>query len=141
MQLTRIQLQDKRRALGLRELEGLYARDSVEQVQWAELEWEAVALLTYFGQIKERKREEVREKARISGSSSSVSSATPSVEKITVERDHDRIAKELKSMGFQQEDVDVINYGDDDEDDDEAEKALKMAKVPVIDTLKGPFVC
>ncbi|GJJ77120.1 hypothetical protein EMPS_09479 [Entomortierella parvispora] len=96
-------------------------------------------------QIKERKRQEVREMARISSSSSSVSSATPSVEKITVQRDHDRIAKELKCMGLQQEDVDelaMINYGDDDEDDeaDEAEKALKMPKIPVIDMLKGLFV-
>ncbi|GJJ77109.1 hypothetical protein EMPS_09468 [Entomortierella parvispora] len=119
-----------------------FVRNNVDQSQWAELEQETVALQTYFGQIKERKREEVREMARISSSSSSVSSATPSVEKITVERDHDRIAKELKGMGLQQEDVDeleMINYSDDD-DDDEAEKALKMPKVPVIDTLKGPFV-
>jgi len=117
-----------------------FVRENVDKAQLAELVREAETLQTYFGEVKERKREEVRQMARASSSSSS--SPMPTVDKITQDRDHDRIAKELKSMGLQQEDVDefeMINYGDDD-DEDEAEAALKMPKVPVIDTLKGPFV-
>lgn len=116
-----------------------FVSENLDKTQWAELVREAQTLQTYFGDVKERKREELLQMARASSSSSS--SPVPSVGTITQGRDHDRISKELKSMGLQQEDVDeleMINYGDDDED--EAEAALKIPKVPVIDTLKGPFV-
>ncbi|KAG0055469.1 hypothetical protein BGZ83_008474 [Gryganskiella cystojenkinii] len=116
-----------------------FVRENVDKAQWQELQREAEALKAYFGEVKERKREEVRQMARASSSSSA--SATLSVETMTQERDHDRIAKELKSMGLQQEDVDeleMINYGDDGEDEEGT--ALKIPPVPVIDTLKSPFV-
>jgi len=125
-----------------------FVKENVDAAQWEELQKEAEALRVYFSEVKDRKREEVRQMAGLdrasknatAGVSSSLSESTSSA---TEERE--RVAKELRGMGMHQEDVDeleMINWDDDVTRDafEEGEEGVKVPKVPVVDTLKGPFV-
>ncbi|KAG9319837.1 hypothetical protein KVV02_002425 [Mortierella alpina] len=129
-----------------------FVKTHVEKAQWEQLHQEAEALRVYFTQVKDRKREEVRhmaglDRAHPTAVTAGGGLATESeAAKDLAERE--RVASELKGMGMQQEDVDeleMINWdghgGSGNEDDvADGEMGLKVPKVPMIDTLLGPFV-
>ncbi|CAO3567561.1 unnamed protein product [Mortierella alpina] len=123
-----------------------FIRSNVDKAQWELLQQEAEALRLYFGEVKERKREKVRNIARLDRAGQS-SEAVMFFH--AQERERERVARELKGIGMQQEDVDeleLLNYethndfhDGDDGDEDEQEKP-KAPSVPVIDTLQDSFV-
>ncbi|KFH69783.1 hypothetical protein MVEG_04589 [Podila verticillata NRRL 6337] len=110
------------------DLEGLI-RQNVDKEHWPQIRDEAEALRVYFSEVKDKKREQVRQMAGL--------------DRATISSE--RAAQELRGLGMHQEDVDeleIINFeatsGQPDDEDDE--KGGKAPKVPVIDTLKVPFV-
>ncbi|KAF9110037.1 hypothetical protein BGX27_006860 [Mortierella sp. AM989] len=121
-------------------------KTNVDKERWEVLQKEAESLREYFALVKDRKREEVRHMAGLDRASQTSRSDSHLGE--AHDRDRERVAEELRGIGMQQEDVDeleMINYhnynGDDrDEDDENKEGVLKVPSVPVIDTLKDPFV-
>ncbi|KAG0004857.1 hypothetical protein BGZ80_008916 [Entomortierella chlamydospora] len=107
-----------------------FVKTNVDKSQWEALQKEAESLREYFVLVKDRKREEVRRMAGLDRGSSPTQSA----------REREVIANELRGMGMREEYVDeleMINYHNHE---DEAEGALKVPQVPVIDNLKSPFV-
>ncbi|KAI1321491.1 hypothetical protein EDD11_005182 [Mortierella claussenii] len=130
-----------------------FLQTQVPPTQRDELRKEAELLREYFSQVKDQKREEVRhmaglDRASVGGTDGPGTGSTSNALLQAQERDRQRIAKELRGMGMQQEDVDeleLINYQNrrgaaDDEDDQEGDLWMKMPKVPIIDSLKVPFV-
>ncbi|KAG0246372.1 hypothetical protein B0O80DRAFT_498726 [Mortierella sp. GBAus27b] len=115
-----------------------FVRANIERSQWEEVQKEAQSLQDHFALLKERKREEVVR--RMAGLDRADSSAQ--------DRERERVAMELRGIGLQQEDVDefeLISYQDQgseivDLDDHHRASAPKAPKVPVIDTLREPFV-
>ncbi|KAF9572503.1 hypothetical protein EC968_009727 [Mortierella alpina] len=123
-----------------------FIRSNVNTAQWEMLQQEAESLRLYFGEVKERKRERVRNIAGLNRAGQS-SEAMQFFQ--AQERERERVAQELKGIGMQQEDVDeleMLNYethgvfhDGDDGDEDEQEKS-KVPPVPIIDTLQDSFV-
>ncbi|KAF9951242.1 hypothetical protein BGZ72_007221 [Mortierella alpina] len=123
-----------------------FIRSNVKEAHWEGIRQEAESLQLYFGEVKERKRQKVR---HIAG----LDRANRSTEAVRFfhaqERERERVARELKGIGMQQEDVDeleMLNYETqsafhdvDDGAEDEQERP-KMPLVPVIDTLQDSFV-
>ncbi|KAF9358079.1 hypothetical protein BGX34_009066 [Mortierella sp. NVP85] len=120
-----------------------FVRTHIEEFQWEELQREAESLQEYFMMVKERKREDVVR--RMAGLDHS-STATDSSIRDTQDRGQEKVTMELRGAGLQQEDVDeleLIGYQDQDSeggDHRHQRGALKPPKVPVIDTLREPFV-
>ncbi|KAF9983814.1 hypothetical protein BGZ65_001387 [Modicella reniformis] len=128
-----------------------FVRVNVERPQWEELQREAQSLQEYFILMKERKREEVvRRMAGFDHTMEGCQSSEGSLVRDAQDRERERMTMGLRGIGMQQEDVDELemmsyhNQGSEDVDDDEhgdhQRNALKAPKVPVIDTLKGPFI-
>ncbi|KAG0327035.1 hypothetical protein BGZ99_008485 [Dissophora globulifera] len=139
-----------------------FVKDSVAPEQWQQVQKEAQELTAYFTEVKERKKEEVRHMAGLDRVSQQMNTAGGSVDdsgdSSEPERlsEQERMAKELRGIGMQQEDLDdleMINWhggesGDakghgkyeDEGDDVDGEMGLKVPKVPTIDTLLQPFV-
>ncbi|KAF9425174.1 hypothetical protein BGZ94_007775, partial [Podila epigama] len=129
-----------------------FVKTHIDQTQWKQLQDEAEALREYFSKVKDRKKEKVRQMAGLDRASrsaayeanagSGISTGTGMAED---EDERDNIANDLRAFGMQQEDVDeleMINYEQyRDEDDDivDGEQGLRVPKVPLIDTLRGPF--
>ncbi|KAF9132176.1 hypothetical protein BGW39_000683 [Mortierella sp. 14UC] len=111
---------------------------------------EAESLKRFYLEVKDKKREEVRRMAGLDRASSQADDAA--AQELELKRTRERVSKELRGFGLQQEDVDeleMINFenhaglgGDGEGDGEEGEGAggLKAPKVPVIDALRGPFV-
>ncbi|KAI8601259.1 hypothetical protein EDD21DRAFT_112260 [Dissophora ornata] len=122
-----------------------FVKANVNKTQYDELHKEAESLREYFSQVKEQKREEVRHMAGLDRASTSPQGSSDLLLEAQ-ERDRDRVAKELRGMGIPQEDVDELelinyqNHGGAADDDENDERSLKVPKVPVIDTLRVPFV-
>jgi len=127
-----------------------FVRTHIEELQWEELQREAEALQEYFVMVKERKREDVVR--RMAGLDHS-SAATDSSIRDTQDRGREKVTMELGGVGLQQEDVDELESVGYQHQDDEGIRgdeqggdhhhqrgALKPPKVPVIDTLREPFV-
>ena len=117
--------EEKRVAIDLEEL----IRQNVDKQHWPQIQDEAEALRVYFSEIKDKKREQVRQMAGL--------------DRATISSE--RAAQELRGLGMHQEDVDeleMINFEatSGQHDDEEDEKGGKVPKVPMIDTLKVPFV-
>lgn len=121
-----------------------FVRAHVERSQWDELQKEAQSLEAHFCFLKERKREEVVR--RMAGSDHTASPMSPSPYSSAQDREQERMAMGLRGIGLRQEDVDeleLINYQDresEGEDDEHQGGARRVPKVPVIDTLREPFV-
>ncbi|KAG0209700.1 hypothetical protein BGX33_005371 [Mortierella sp. NVP41] len=120
-----------------------FVKNNVDAAQWEQVQREAEELRVYFAEVKDRKREEVRQMAGLDRASANASrSSNGGVD--ADDSDHqERVVKELKGLGMQQEDVDeleMINWEDSKDDTDGGEFGLKVPKVPTIDTLRGPFV-
>ncbi|KAF9984188.1 hypothetical protein BGZ75_004234 [Mortierella antarctica] len=123
-----------------------FIRSNVNKAQWEVLQQEAESLRLYYGEVKERKREKVRNIAGLDQASQS----TEAVKLFQAqERERERVAQELKGIGMQQEDVDeleMLNYEthsafhDGDDGDEDEQKKPKVPPVPVIDTLQDAFV-
>lgn len=117
-----------------------FVKANVDASQWDQLQAEAEELRVYFSEVKDRKKEQVRQMAGLDRASRSASGAD------MAESEMDRVANELRGVGLQQEDVDeleMINYDglkDEDEDIVDGEQGLRVPKVPLIDTLRVPFV-
>ncbi|KAG0328116.1 hypothetical protein BG000_000640 [Podila horticola] len=117
-----------------------FVKANVDASQWDQLQAEAEELRVYFSEVKDRKKEQVRQMAGLDRASRSASGANME------ESEMDRVANELRGVGLQQEDVDeleMINYDglkDEDEDIVDGEQGLRVPKVPLIDTLRVPFV-
>ncbi|KAF9153374.1 hypothetical protein BG015_003539 [Linnemannia schmuckeri] len=112
-----------------------------------QLRQEAESLKRFYLEVKDKKREEVRQMAGLDRASMGQSDEAAIA--LALKNDRERVSKELRGFGLQEEDVDeleMINFenhaGLDDDGDDELEgvAALKVPKVPVIDTLREPFV-
>ncbi|KAG0380553.1 hypothetical protein BGX24_007408 [Mortierella sp. AD032] len=125
-----------------------FVKKTIDPAQWEFIQKEAEELRVYFAEVKDRKREEVRQMAGLDRASHSQSSGTGDSSDAT---DQERVVKELRGMGMQQEDVDeleMINWEDSKDTDsetrqgeeDRGEFGLKVPKVPTIDTLRDPFV-
>ncbi|KAG0067728.1 hypothetical protein BGZ92_005070 [Podila epicladia] len=106
-------------------------RQNVDRAQWAQIRDEAEALRVYFTDVKDQKREKVRQMAGLD-------QATISSQ---------RAAQELKELGLHQEDVDELeminleaNGQHSDDEDEKGGQGKKVPIVPVIDSLKTPFV-
>ncbi|KAK5822435.1 hypothetical protein F5H01DRAFT_289496 [Linnemannia elongata] len=121
------------------------ASGNVEQ-----LRQEAESLKKFYLDVKDKKREEVRQMAGLDRASAGSQSDEAAIA-LALKNDRDRVSKELRGFGLQEEDVDeleMINFenhtglsGDGDGDDGlEGVATLKVPKVPVIDTLRDPFV-
>ncbi|KAI1315104.1 hypothetical protein EDD11_001294 [Mortierella claussenii] len=133
-----------------------FVKENLKQDQWEKAQEEAQALTAYFSQIKEQKREEVRQMAGLHRASQKAASedmsspgTTPAMSAedgsmLSERAERERIHKELRGMGLQQEDVDELELiqwdRSDDKADDEDADGLKMPQVPIIDALLGPFV-
>lgn len=113
-----------------------------------QLREEADSLKRFYLEVKDKKREEVRQMAGLDRASANIQSDEAAVA-LALKNDRERMLKELKSFGLQQEDVDeleMINFenhaglGGEDEEGLEGEAALKVPKVPLIDALREPFV-
>ncbi|KAG9064290.1 hypothetical protein KI688_003478 [Linnemannia hyalina] len=121
-----------------------FVKKTIDPVQWEQIQKEAEALRVYFAEVKDRKREEVRQMAGLDRASNSAGEGD--------DKENERVVNELRGLGMQQEDVDeleMINWeaskvktGDsnDNQEDEDGEFGLKVPQVPTIDTLKGPFV-
>ncbi|KAF9145936.1 hypothetical protein BGX30_005752 [Mortierella sp. GBA39] len=116
------------------------ASGNVEQ-----LRQEADSLKRFYLEVKDKKREEVRQMAGLDRASVDEAAS------LALNNDQERVSRELRGFGLQQEDLDeleMINFenhaslGGDGDGGDELEgvAALKVPKVPVIDTLREPFV-
>ncbi|KAF9912390.1 hypothetical protein EC991_011082 [Linnemannia zychae] len=112
-----------------------------------QLRQEAESLKRFYLEVKDKKREEVRQMAGLDRASNQ-SSETVAAQELELKRTRERVSKELRGFGLQQEDLDeleMINFenhaglGAEDEDGEGA-GGLKVPKVPVIDALQGPFV-
>ncbi|KAI8604047.1 hypothetical protein EDD21DRAFT_367409 [Dissophora ornata] len=133
-----------------------FVKEFISPEQWEQVQKEAQELSSYFAEVKDRKREEVRHMAgldRASQKANDLASGRPLYEDDTAHpggSERERVVNELRDMGMHQEDVDeleMINWDDKDgrkyDDDDDAadgEMGLKVPKVPTIDTLLEPFV-
>ncbi|KAF9438593.1 hypothetical protein BGZ76_006645 [Entomortierella beljakovae] len=123
-----------------------FVKAFIGQNQWGDLQLEAKSLEEYFTLVKERKREKIRHIAGLDHASQS--DQTNSLLRDTQDRDRERVSKELRGLGMRQEDVDeleMINYHSCDTDEDETdeenqESTLKVPQVPIVDTLRVPFV-
>ncbi|KAF9297625.1 hypothetical protein BGZ74_009743 [Mortierella antarctica] len=109
----------------------VFIRQNVDRAQWAQIRDEAEALRVYFTEVKDQKREKVWQMAGLD-------QATISSE---------RVALELRELGLHQEDVDeleMINFEANgqhsDDEDGKGGQGKKVPMVPVIDSLKTPFV-
>jgi phosphopantetheine adenylyltransferase len=122
-----------------------FVKKTIGPEQWGQIQKEAESLRVYFAEVKDRKREEVRQMAGLDRASNGDSNEG--------DREQERIVNELRGMGMQQEDVDeleMINWesskktrssgSDTGQEEDEGEFGLKVPKVPMIDTLRDPFV-
>ncbi|KAF9126456.1 hypothetical protein BGW39_006601 [Mortierella sp. 14UC] len=125
-----------------------FVKKTVDPAQWELIQKEAEELRVYFAEVKDRKREEVRQMAGIDRASHGQPDGTSGDT-----ADQGRVVNELRGMGMQQEDVDeleMINWEDSKGNnsdstrsqggEDGEEFGLKVPKVPTIDTLRGPFV-
>lgn len=121
------------------------ASGNVEQ-----LRQEAESLKLFYLEVKDKKREEVRQMAGLDRASAGSQSDEAAIA-LALKNDRERVSKELRGFGLQQEDLDeleMINFenhaslgGDGDGDDWlEGVASLKVPKVPVIDALREPFV-
>ncbi|KAG0026827.1 hypothetical protein BGZ82_009281 [Podila clonocystis] len=118
-----------------------FVKAHVDASQWEQLQAEAEELRIYFSEVKDRKKEQIRQMAGLDRASQSAASGSD-----MEESEMDRVANELRGVGLQQEDVDeleIINYDGfkgEEEDTVEGELGLRVPKVPLIDTLRMPFV-
>ncbi|KAG0213489.1 hypothetical protein BGX28_004344 [Mortierella sp. GBA30] len=129
-----------------------FVKENIGKIQWDKLQKEAEELRVYFTGVKDRKREEVRHMAGLDRASRSAATASSGLneDKEAAAREleeRDRVAKELKGIGMQQEDVDELEmiswdgHGMNAEDDYvDGEMGLKVPKIPTVDTLLSPFV-
>ncbi|KAF9107761.1 hypothetical protein BGX29_005048 [Mortierella sp. GBA35] len=120
------------------DLDGFLRQHIVSGGNVDELRQEAESLKQFYLEVKDKKREEVRKVAGLDRASSQSDEAAAA-------RNRERVSKELRRFGLQQEDVDeleMINFENHTElvDGEGEEVALKVPKVPVIDTLREPFV-
>ncbi|KAG0240798.1 hypothetical protein BGW41_006656 [Actinomortierella wolfii] len=138
----------------------MFIKTTIPQDKWDQLQEEAEALRKYFSEVKERKKETVRHMAGLDkatlyspqhGRSPSPASnrTLDNFEQDMNLKGQDRVSEELRGLGIQQEDVDeleMINYesfhigGGDGDLTHSGEQGLKVPKVPLIDTLRQPFV-
>ncbi|KAG0345555.1 hypothetical protein BG004_003579 [Podila humilis] len=123
-------------------------RQHVAPSQWNQIRKEAENMAAYYSQLKDKKQEQVRKMAGLDRTTL----LSSEYQKRAKERE--RVAQELMGMGLLQEDVDeleLLHFEGNGEghaqssDDDEYEEGggqgrTKMPTVPVIDTLKRPFV-
>lgn len=118
-----------------------FVKAHVDASQWDQLQAEAEELRVYFSEVKDRKKEQVRQMAGLDRASQSAESS-----RALMESESERVANELRGIGLQQEDVDeleMMNYDgfkDEEEDTVDGEQGLRVPKVPLIDTLRAPFV-
>ncbi|KAI8357990.1 hypothetical protein B0O80DRAFT_495769 [Mortierella sp. GBAus27b] len=136
-----------------------FVKSNVSTDNWNQLEREAEDLRVYFTDVKSRKREKVRQMAGLDRASQTVtksgsgglSSDDEEDEEARGRRRHDgereRVVKELRGIGLQDEDVDeleMINWdsqdGSKNEDGADGEMGLKVPRVPMIDGLQAAFV-
>ncbi|KAG0357738.1 hypothetical protein BG005_003139, partial [Podila minutissima] len=126
-----------------------FVKANVDASQWDQLQSEAEELRVYFCEVKDRKKEHVRQMAGLDRASRSAAAAAAASGTDMEESEMSKVANELRGVGLQQEDVDeleLINYdgfkGEEEEDDDpvDGEQGLRVPKVPLIDTLRMPFV-
>ncbi|KAF9318295.1 hypothetical protein BG003_011527 [Podila horticola] len=109
-----------------------FIRENVDKAQLHQVREEAEALRVYFTEVKDRKREQVRQMAGL--------------DRATISSE--RAAQELRGLGLHQEDVDeleMINFEatsgqHSDDEDEKGGQEGKVPKVPMIDTLRTPFV-
>ncbi|KAF8945579.1 hypothetical protein BGZ47_002418 [Haplosporangium gracile] len=117
------------------------ASSNIEQ-----LRQEAESLKRFYLEVKDQKREGVRQMAGLDRASAGQPDEAAIA--LALKNDRERVSKELRGFGLQQEDVDeleMINFENhaglgDGDDGLEGVAALKVPKVPVIDTLREPFV-
>ncbi|KAG0058897.1 hypothetical protein BGZ90_004712 [Linnemannia elongata] len=121
-----------------------FVKKTIDPSQWEQIQKEAEALRVYFAEIKDRKREEVRQMAGLDRASNGVSGGD--------DKENEKVENELRGLGMQQEDVDeleMINWegskvetgsSNGSLEDESGEFGLKVPQAPTIDTLKGPFV-
>ncbi|KAF8939248.1 hypothetical protein BGZ47_008251 [Haplosporangium gracile] len=122
-----------------------FIKKSTDPAQWEQIQKEAEALRVYFAEVKDQKREEVRQMAGLDRASNGTGGGD--------DKEQERVVNELRGMGMPQEDVDeleMINWEDSKvktgsrsgslEEDENGEFGLKVPKVSTIDTLRGPFV-
>lgn len=121
-----------------------FVKKTIDPSQWEQIQKEAEALRVYFAEIKDRKREEVRQMAGLDRASNGVSGGD--------DMENEKVENELRGLGMQQEDVDeleMINWegskvetgsSNGSLEDESGEFGLKVPQAPTIDTLKGPFV-
>lgn len=121
-----------------------FVKKTIDPEQWEQIQKEAESLRVYFAEVKDRRREEVRQMAGLDRASNGGSGEG--------DKEQERAMNELRRMGMQQEDVDeleMINWEDSKfkagssgtgQEEDEGEFGLKVPKVPMIDTLRDPFV-
>ncbi|KAG0271808.1 hypothetical protein BGZ95_000326 [Linnemannia exigua] len=125
-----------------------FVKKTIDPAQWELIQKEAEELRVYFAEVKDRKREEVRQMAGLDRASHGHSSGSGDSGNAA---DQERVVKELRGLGMQQEDVDeleMINWEDSKDtnnethqgEEDGGEFGLKVPKVPMIDTLRAPFV-
>ncbi|KAF9375945.1 hypothetical protein CPB97_011143 [Podila verticillata] len=118
-----------------------FVKAHVDASQWDQLQGEAEELRVYFSEVKDRKKEQVRQMAGLDRASRSAESSGASMES-----ESERVANELRGIGLQQEDVDeleLMNYDGfkgEEEDTVDGEQGLRVPKVPLVDTLRVPFV-
>ncbi|KAF9163236.1 hypothetical protein DFQ26_002791 [Actinomortierella ambigua] len=138
-----------------------FVKSSIPQKEWDQLQEEAEALRKYFSEVKERKRETVRQMAGLdkvttrspgrgrSPSPSAFGSPSDAEEMGAYQHQQRRVSDELRGLGMQQEDVDeleMINFesfhlgGEGTDEDHLGEQGLRVPIVPVIDKLLQPFV-
>ncbi|KAG0069990.1 hypothetical protein BGZ92_004570, partial [Podila epicladia] len=104
-----------------------FVKANVDASQWSQLQAEAEELRVYFSEVKDRKKEHVRQMAGLDRVSRSAAASGTDI----AESEMDRVANELRGVGLQQE---------DDDDPVDGEQGLRVPKVPLIDTLRTPFV-
>lgn len=130
-----------------------FVKDNVNTADWEQVQREAEALRVYFTEVKSRKREEVRHMAGVDRASQTAANSGAGAvlsdgEAMRDERERERVAKELRGLGLQEEDVDeleMINWDSEKADKQggdgvEGEMGVQVPKVPTIDTLQAPFV-
>ncbi|KAF9923025.1 hypothetical protein BGZ65_009188, partial [Modicella reniformis] len=136
-----------------------FVKENISSEDWEQVQQEAEELHLYFTEVKSRKRDKVKHMAgldHVNQSSSATAASGSRAGTLSSEdgeasgepRERERMAKELRKMGLQDEDVDeleMISWDSKDgskEGDDSAdgEMGLSVPKVPMIDRLQEPLV-